>query len=85
MVTKDELKTQIGEVKTILTEARKDVNRVADKLDQAAANGDLTGVSAAVQELRELAQGIGDRAEQSDPETPAPVEPAEPANPTPQV
>ncbi len=90
VVTKDELKTQIADVKTVLTEARKDVNRVADRLDQAVANNDLSDVSAAVQELRELAQGIGDRAEQSDPEQPAqpeqpvvtePVGPAGPQSP----
>lgn len=82
MVTKDELKTQIGEVKTILVEAQKDVGRVADKLDQAVANGNLDDVSAAVAELRGLAQGIGDRAEQSDPEQPA--TPTEPTDENPQ-
>lgn len=83
MVTKDELKTQIGEVKTILVEAQKDVGRVADKLDQAVEAGNLDDVSAAVTELRTLAQGIGDRAEQADPETPVEPTPApsEPTNP----
>ncbi len=78
--TKDELKAEISEVRDILVEAKKDVNRLADKLDAAVEAGDFTDVSAAVQERRELGQGIGDRAEQSDPE--APVEPA-PVEPTP--
>lgn len=81
MVTKDELKAQIGEVKTILTETQKDVDRVATKLEQAVANNDLSDVAAAVQELRTLAQNVGDRAEQADPEQPA--TPAEPDNPQP--
>jgi len=86
MVTRQEIeqvKADLGEVKTILVEAHKDVNRVADKLDAALDAGDLSEVRAGVAELRTLAQGIGDRAEAADPEQ-APTEPT-PAEPEPGV
>ncbi len=76
MATKDEVLAQIADVKNLLVETGKDVNRVADKLDQAVAAGDLSEVSAAVAELHQIAQGIDDRAEASDPEQSA--EPDEP-------
>lgn len=79
MATKDEILAQIADVKTTLVETGKDVARIADKLDVAAANGDLTAVSDAVAELKSLAQGIDDRAEASDPE--APAEPEQPVEP----
>jgi hypothetical protein len=83
MATKDEILTQIADVKTVLVETGKDVGRVADKLDQAVANGNLTEVAAAVAELKSIAQGIDDRAETSDPEQTAPAEPANPDEPAP--
>lgn len=76
MVTKQEILDQLADVKTVLGETAKDVGRVADKLDQAVANGDLSEVAAAVAELKQMAEGIDARAEQSDPEQPA--DPAEP-------
>jgi hypothetical protein len=84
MATKDEILTQIADVKTLLVETGKDVSRVADKLDQAVANGNLTEVADAVAELKSIAQGIDDRAEASDPEqttTPGDETPAEPEQP----
>ncbi len=78
MATKDEILAQIADVKTVLVETGKDVGRVADKLDQAVANGNLTEVADAVAELKTIAQGIDDRAEASDPEVTEPVEPANP-------
>ncbi len=81
MATKDEILAQIADVKAVLLETGKDVNRVADKLDAAVANGNLTEVADAVAELKSIAQGIDDRAEASDPETtetPADETPAEP-------
>ncbi|GAA2346831.1 hypothetical protein [Dactylosporangium salmoneum] len=81
MTSKDEVLAQIADVKTLLVETGKDVSRVADKLDQALANNDLTAVSEAVAELKTIAQGIDDRAEASDPEQPATGEPAEPEQP----
>jgi hypothetical protein len=83
MATKDEILAQIADVKTVLVETGKDVGRVADKLDQAVANGNLTEVADAVAELKTIAQGIDDRAEASDPEQAAPVEPEAPADETP--
>ncbi len=68
MATKDEVLAQIADVKAVLVETGKDVGRVADKLDQAVADNDLTAVSAAVDELRGMAQAIDDRAEASVPE-----------------
>lgn len=82
MATKDEILADIADVKNILVETGKDVSRVADKLDTAVANGNLTEVADAVAELKQIAQGIDDRAEASDPEqttTPADETPAEPA------
>jgi len=71
MATKDAILAQIAEVKALLVETGKDVDRIADKLDEAANDGDLTAVAEAVTELHSLAQGINDRAEAADPE-PAP-------------
>lgn len=86
--TKQEILDSVREVNGILVEARKDVGRVIDKLDEAVANGNLDDVAAAVNELRPVAQAIGDAAEKAVPESPvepAPTEPtpapAEPSNP----
>lgn len=68
VTSKEEVLAQIADVRNLLVETGEDVRRVADKLDAAVAAGDLSDVSAAVAELRGLAQGIDDRAEQSDPE-----------------
>ncbi len=68
MANQDEVLAQIADVKNLLVETGKDVDRVADRLDEAVANGDLSAVSTAVAELRGLAQGINDRAEASAPE-----------------
>lgn len=80
--SKQEVLAELGEVKTILVEAGKDVNRVADKLDAAVAAGNLDEVSAAVDELRTLATSVGERAEAADPEPvveePSPEEPINP-------
>ena len=81
MVTKDEILTDLADVKNILVETGKDVNRVADKLDEAVENGNLTEVAAAVAELKTIAQAIDDRAEASDPEQTTPAEPTEPETP----
>ncbi len=70
VTTKQELLDAIADVKNVLVETGKDVARVADKLDAAVANGDLTDVAAAVAELRALAQSVDERAEASDPEQP---------------
>lgn len=80
MASKQEVLDALADVKNLLVETSKDVTRVADKLDQAVTNNDLTDVQAAVAELRSLAQGIDARAEQSDPE-PA-TQPEQPAEPT---
>ncbi len=71
VTTKQELLTAVGEVKTVLVEAQKDVNRLADRFDEAIAAGDLDDAAAAVAELRAIGQSIGDRAEQTVPEQPA--------------
>lgn len=81
MTAQDDVLAQIAAVKTVLTETKKDVGRVADKLDAAVASGDLSAVSAAVAELKDIAQGIDDRAEASDPEV-AEATPVAPESPT---
>lgn len=83
VATKDEILAQIGEVRNLLVETQKDVGRVADKLDEAMAGGDLAAVGEAIADLRGIAQTINDRAEQSSPEAVAPDEPTEPVEPTP--
>jgi hypothetical protein len=79
MTAQDDVLAQIADVKTLLVETGKDVTRVADKLDAAIASGDLTAVSAAVAELKTIAQGIDDRAEASDPELPVEPQPEQPS------
>jgi hypothetical protein len=80
--TKQEILDSVREVNGILVEARKDVGRVIDKLDEAVANGNLDDVAAAVNELRPVAQAIGDAAEKAAPEAPVEPTPA-PENPEP--
>ncbi len=68
MASKDEILAQIADVRTLLDEVRKDVGRVADRLDEAVANNNLDDVSAAVADLRGVVQAIDDRAEAAAPE-----------------
>jgi hypothetical protein len=76
MVTKDEIAAQLGDVKNVLAETGKDVARLVAKFDEAIANGDLSSLSAPLEELRTLAQNIDDAVEGASPEpVPAPEEP----------
>jgi hypothetical protein len=78
MTTKDEALAALNDVKTLAGELVKDVRRLADKFDAAAAAQDFTAVTDAAAELRQVLQGADDRIEQSDPEQAAPVEPEQP-------
>ena len=69
MVTKDELMTQIDEVKALAAETASDVTRVLEALEVAVANNDLTAVAANVAELRTIVEGADAALEEAVPET----------------
>jgi hypothetical protein len=69
---------QLDEIKTLATETKKDVLRVAAALDAAVQAQDLSAVAASAAELRSIVQGTDDAAEAADPEPPAPEPTPEP-------
>lgn len=66
--TQAEVLAKIADLATLADETQKDVARVITKLDEAIAAGDMTAVSAAVDELRTHVQPIDDAAEAAAPE-----------------
>ncbi len=74
MADKAEVLAQIADVKTLVAELKKDVERVADRLDEAVANSNLDEVSAAVADLRTAVQDIDERAEAAAPEDTTPAD-----------
>lgn len=75
MVTKDELLTQLDEVKALATETASDVTRVLEALEAAVANADLTAVATSVSELRSIVEGADAALEAAVPETEPEPEP----------
>lgn len=69
MTTKDELLTQLDEVKALATETASDVTRVLEALEAAVANSDLTAVATSVAELRTIVEGADAALEAAVPET----------------
>lgn len=74
MSDKAEVLAQVADVKALVTELKKDVGRVLDRLDAAVAAGNMDEVSAAVADLRSAVQDIDERVEAAAPEDTTPAD-----------
>jgi hypothetical protein len=68
MTDQADVLAQLDEIKTLATETKKDVLRVAQALDDAVKANDLGAIAASAAELRSIVQGTDDAAEAASPE-----------------